>query len=81
MDIGYHSEWDYELYAYTHFHSRGCHSDVGNVVKIQRNAVRTGPSNRPPEPVGSLAALVTRVGEAAVTVDVSGAFRDPDGTG
>ena len=39
-----------------------------------------GPSaNRPPEPVGILAPLTIRVDEAPVSVDVSGAFRDPDG--
>ena len=37
------------------------------------------PANRPPEPVGMLAPLTVRVGEAPVPVDVSGAFRDPDG--
>ncbi len=35
--------------------------------------------NGPPSPVGTLAARTLRVGEAAVTVDVSGAFRDPEG--
>ena len=37
------------------------------------------PSNRPPEPVGTLAPLTIGVGEAAVMVEASGAFRDPDG--
>ena len=37
------------------------------------------PANRPPEPVGGLAPLRIEVDEAAVRVDVSGAFRDPDG--
>ena len=37
------------------------------------------PANRPPEPVGVLAPLTMRVDEAAETVEVSGAFRDPDG--
>ena len=35
--------------------------------------------NRPPEPVGGLAALTLMVDGEAATVDVSGAFRDPDG--
>ena len=39
----------------------------------------TGPSNRAPEPVGRLAGVTIGVDEAAVTVEVSGAFRDPDG--
>ena len=37
------------------------------------------PANGPPEPVGTLASLTLAVEEAAATVDVSGAFRDPDG--
>ena len=37
------------------------------------------PTNRPPEPVGALAPLRVGVDEASVTVEVSGAFRDPDG--
>ena len=36
-------------------------------------------ANQPPEPVGRLAPLVTGVGEAGVTVEVSSAFRDPEG--
>ena len=39
----------------------------------------TAPANRPPEPVGRLAPLTLAVDEAAVAVEVSGAFRDPDG--
>ena len=35
--------------------------------------------NRPPEPVGTLAPMTVGVDGAAVRVDVSGAFRDPDG--
>ena len=37
------------------------------------------PANRPPEPVGTLAPVTVGLDGAAVTVDVSGAFRDPDG--
>ncbi len=40
---------------------------------------RATTGNGPPSPVGTLAARTLRVGEAAVTVDVSGAFRDPEG--
>ena len=36
-------------------------------------------ANRPPEPVGTLAPLTIGVDEAAVTVEVADAFRDPDG--
>ena len=36
-------------------------------------------ANRSPEAVGSLAALTRRVADGAATVEVSGAFRDPDG--
>ena len=37
------------------------------------------PANRPPERVGTLAPLTIGVDEAAVSVEVQGAFRDPDG--
>ena len=37
------------------------------------------PPNRPPEPVGTLAPLTIGVDEAAVSIEVQGAFRDPDG--
>ncbi len=36
-------------------------------------------ANRPPEPVGTLPPVTIGVNQATVTVDVSGAFRDPDG--
>ncbi len=36
-------------------------------------------ANRPPEPVGTLPPLALGVGAPAVTVEVSGAFRDPEG--
>ena len=35
--------------------------------------------NRPPEPVGALPPLTLAVGDPAVTIEVGGAFRDPDG--
>ena len=37
------------------------------------------PANRPPETVGTLAPLTIGVDEPAVSVEVQGAFRDPDG--
>ena len=37
------------------------------------------PENRPPEPVGDIAPLMLVEGGPPVEVDVSGAFRDPDG--
>ena len=39
----------------------------------------TAPANRPPEAVGTLSAVRVGVAETSVTVEVSGAFRDPDG--
>ena len=54
--------------------------DPGGLSAIQLfTATVTGPSNRPPEAVGALAPLTIGLDETAVTVDVSGAFRDPDG--
>ena len=44
-----------------------------------RGELCRGPSNQPPEPVGTLRPLTIGVYEASVTVEVSGAFRDPDG--
>ena len=40
---------------------------------------RYAPPNRPPKGVGTLAPLALAVSDAAVPVDVSGAFWDPDG--
>ena len=42
---------------------------------------RDGPAaaNRPPEPVGALSPVRIGLNEGTATVDVSGAFRDPDG--
>ena len=55
-------------------------TDPGGLSATQLFTVTvTGSSNRPPEPVGALAPLTIGLDEAAVTVDVSGAFRDPDG--
>ena len=49
---------------------------TGPAVALWRDP--PGP-NSPPEPVGTLSPLQVGLGAAAVTVDVSGAFRDPDG--
>ena len=54
-------------------------TDAGGLSASQVFTVRVTSSNRPPEPVGMLAPLTIRVGGTAVTVDVSDAFRDPDG--
>ena len=54
-------------------------TDPGGLSATQSFVVTvTLPSNRPPEPVGALGPLTIGVEEDAVTVDVSGAFRDPD---
>ena len=53
--------------------------DPAGLSATQTIAVTVFPSNRPPEPVGTLAPLTIEVDGAAVTVEVSGAFRDPDG--
>ena len=51
-----------------------------NGTAMQTFAVTVGPAaNRPPEPVGALLPLTLGVDDAAVTVEVGGAFRDPDG--
>ncbi len=51
-----------------------------NTPATQRFTVTVAPSaNRPPVAVGSLAPLTVGVDEAPAAVDVSGAFRDPDG--
>ena len=48
-------------------------------IRDFRGDICTGPANRPPEPVGTLAPLTLEVGRSSVTVEVSSAFRDPDG--
>ena len=51
-----------------------------NGTATQTFAVTVGPAaNRPPEAVGALVPVTLGVDEAAVTVEVGGAFRDPDG--
>ena len=57
-------------------------TDAGgsNGTATQPFAVTVGPAaNRRPEVVGVLAALTLGVDDAAVALEVSGAFRDPDG--
>ena len=57
-------------------------TDIGgsNTAATQAFVVTVAPrGNQPPVTVGRLAPLTLGVGDAAVTVEVSGAFRDPDG--
>ena len=55
-------------------------TDPGGLSATQSfTATVTGPSNRPPEAVGVLGALTIGLDDGAVTLDVSGAFRDADG--
>ena len=57
-------------------------TDAGGLSATQAFTVTvtvSPPANRPPEPVGALPPLTMQVDEAAVTVDVASAFRDPDG--
>ncbi len=56
-------------------------TDTGgtNTSASQSFAVTVGPAaNRPPEPVGTLPAVAIGLDESGVTVEVGGAFRDPD---
>ena len=57
-------------------------TDAGgaNATATQTFAVTvTPPPNRPPVPVGTLPPLTLRVDDEAVSLEVGGAFRDPDG--
>jgi len=54
-------------------------TDPGGLSATQVFTVTVSPTNRPPEAVGTLLPLTMEVGESAVTVEVGGAFRDPDG--
>ncbi|MCY4508349.1 MAG: M64 family metallo-endopeptidase [Acidobacteria bacterium] len=56
-------------------------TDVGgsNTAATQTFTVTVGAANRPPEAVGALAPLAMGLDDGAMTVDVSGAFRDADG--
>ena len=55
-------------------------TDPGGLSAAQAFTVTvSSPENRPPEPVGALPPLALGVDGPAVTVEVGGAFRDPDG--
>ena len=55
-------------------------TDPGGLSATQTFTVTVSPPvNRPPEAVGVLSPLTVGVDAAAVTVEVGGAFRDPDG--
>ena len=54
-------------------------TDPGGLSATLSFTVTVSPGNRPPEPVGTLPPLTIEADEAAVTVDVAGGFRDPDG--
>ena len=55
-------------------------TDPGGLSATQSFTVTVSPpSNRPPEPVGVLGPLTIGLDGPAATVDVRGAFRDPDG--
>ena len=51
----------------------------GEAARSGLAVVRTPPPNRRPEAAGALSAVTLRVTDGAVSVDVSGAFQDPDG--
>ena len=52
---------------------------LATIADFRTSGLACGPRNRPPEAVGTLAPLTIGIDEAAVTVEVSGVFRDPDG--
>ena len=54
-------------------------TDPGGLSATLSFTVTVSAGNQPPEPVGTLPPLTIEADEAAVTVDVSGGFRDPDG--
>ena len=54
-------------------------TDPGGLSATLSFTVTVSAGNQPPEPVGTLPPLTIEADEAAVTVDVAGAFRDPDG--
>ena len=54
-------------------------TDPGGLSATLSFAVTVSSANLAPEPVGTLPPLTIEADEAAVTVDVAGAFRDPDG--
>ena len=58
---------------------RATATDPGGLSATLSFTVTVVASNRPPEPVGRLAPLTIGVGGPAATVEVSSAFRDPEG--
>ncbi len=54
-------------------------TDPGGLSATLSFVVTVSLANRPPEPVGTLPPLTIEADDGAVTVDVAGAFRDPDG--
>ena len=54
-------------------------TDPGGLSATLSFTVTVSSANLPPEPVGTLPPLTIEAAEAAVRVDVAGAFRDPDG--
>ena len=63
----------------THTYQVAAVVDGGEAVRSAAVAVTGVPPNRPPVPQGRLPAQTAPIGGGAVAVDVSGAFRDPDG--
>ena len=64
--------------TYTCDDGAGCRIE-GDLVTLGVIVVGEAPENEPPEAVGTIAAQELTEGGAPVEVDVSGAFRDPDG--
>ena len=54
-------------------------TDPGGLSAALSFTVTVSAANLPPEPVGTLPPLTLDADDGAVTVDVGGAFRDPDG--
>ena len=54
-------------------------TDPGGLSAALSFTVTVSAANLPPEPVGTLPPLTVEADDGAVTVDVAGAFRDPDG--
>ena len=54
-------------------------TDPGGLSATLSFTMTVSAGNRPPESVGTLPPLTIEADEAAVTVDVAGRFRDPDG--
>ena len=63
----------------THTYQVAAVVDGGEAVRSATVAVTGVPPNRPPVQQGTLPAQTAPIGDGAVAVDVSGAFRDPDG--